>query len=116
MPSPSTRLWKKPIEHRTRVIIGDGGSNEVDRRSVVFFEENGAVICHCLPLDVSSCGRDLDEAKHNIKDAIEGFLEACEAMGTLEEVLTECGFVKDGTRWKSPVILESDSIDVPLSA
>jgi len=81
-----------------------------------FFEENGAVICHCLPLDVSSCGRDLNEAKHNIKDAIEGFLEACEAIGTLEEVLTECGFVKDGTRWKSPVILESDSIDVPLSA
>jgi len=83
---------------------------------VVFFEENGAIICHCLPLDVSSCGRDLNEARRNIKDAIEGFLEACEGMGTLEEVLNECGFVKSGSDWKSPAVLESDSIDVPLSA
>jgi len=83
---------------------------------VVFFEENGAIICHCLPLDVSSCGKDLNEAKRNIKDAIEGFLEACERMGTLEEVLNESGFIKSGSDWKSPAVLECASIDVPLSA
>jgi hypothetical protein len=44
------------------------------------------------------------------------FLEACEGMGTLEELLSECGFVKSGSDWKSPSVLESDSIDVPLLA
>jgi predicted RNase H-like HicB family nuclease len=83
---------------------------------VVFFEEDGAIICHCLPLDISSCGRDLNEARSNIKDAIEGFVESCEGMGTLEEVLNECGFIKSGSDWRSPAVLESDSIDVPLSA
>jgi predicted RNase H-like HicB family nuclease len=57
---------------------------------VVFFEEDGVVIAHCVPLDVSSCGHDLDDARRNIRDALTGFVEACERMGTLEEVLGSC--------------------------
>ncbi len=57
---------------------------------VVFFEEEGVVIAHCVTLDVSSCGHDLQEARRNIRDALTGFIKACEGMGTLEEVLGSC--------------------------
>lgn len=57
---------------------------------VVFFEEDGVVIAHCVPLDVSSCGHDLREARRNILDAVAGFVLACEQMDTLEEILGSC--------------------------
>jgi len=57
---------------------------------VDFFEEDGVIIAHCPRLDVSSCGHDLEEARRNIRDALAGFVEACERMSTLEEVLGSC--------------------------
>lgn len=57
---------------------------------VVFFEADGVVIAHCLQKDVSSCGHDLQEARRNIRDALSGYIAACEKMGTLEEVLGSC--------------------------
>lgn len=83
---------------------------------IVFFEENGVIVAHCVPLDVSSCGHDLEEAKRNIHDAVAGFIEACEGMGTLEEVLEESGFVKEGERWIPPVLLNTDSVDISIQA
>jgi hypothetical protein len=50
---------------------------------VVYFEEGAVIIAHCVPLDVSSCGRDLKEARCNIRDAVAGFIETCEEMGTI---------------------------------
>jgi hypothetical protein len=61
---------------------------------VVYFEERAIIIAHCVHLDVSSCGRDLQEARRNIRDAVAGFIETCEEMGTLEEVLEESGVLK----------------------
>lgn len=61
---------------------------------VVYFEEGAVIIAHCVPLDVSSCGNDLEEARRNIRDAVAGFIETCEDMGTLEDVLEESGFLK----------------------
>ena len=66
-------------------------SLEMRNIPVVFFKENGVIIAHCVSLDISSCGHDIDEAKRNIRDAIEGFIEACQELGTLEEVLEESG-------------------------
>lgn len=83
---------------------------------IVFFEEGGMIIAHCIPLDVSSGGRDLEEARRNIHDAIAGFIEACEAMGTLEQVLEESGFVNDGERWLPPAVVQLDSLDIAANA
>jgi predicted RNase H-like HicB family nuclease len=82
---------------------------------IVFFEEGDIIIAHCVPLDVSSCGHDMEEARRNIRDAIEGFIEACEEMGTLEEVLEESGFVKQGNDWIPPVLLNTDKLDISAS-
>ncbi len=48
----------------------------------------------CPELNVSSFGDTIDEAKASLKEAIEAFVEECEIMGTLEEVLEEAGFDK----------------------
>jgi len=45
---------------------------------IVFFEEGDIIIAHCVPLDVSSCGHDLEEARRNVREAIELFLETCD--------------------------------------
>lgn len=79
---------------------------------VVYFEENNVIIAHCVPLDVSSCGRDLEEAQRNIHDAIAGFVRACEKMGTLEEVLEESGFTRDGDLWVPPSLLGTAEVDM----
>ena len=50
---------------------------------VVYFEEGKVIIAHSVPLDVSSCGRDLEEARGNIRDAVAGFIETCKEIGRL---------------------------------
>lgn len=82
---------------------------------VVYFEEGAVIIAHCVPLDVSSCGHDLQEARRNIRDAVAGFIETCEEMGTLEEVLEESGFVKHGDEWIPPALVSTDNVDIPVA-
>ena len=59
-------------------------------------------------LNLSSFGETLDETKRSIKEAVEGFLEECEFMGTLEEVMEEAGFEKTGAQWlpRQPIAAE----------
>jgi predicted RNase H-like HicB family nuclease len=82
---------------------------------VVYFEEGAVIVAHCVPLDVSSCGHDLQEARRNIREAVAAFIETCEEMGTLEEVLEESGFVKQGEDWITPALLSTDSVDIPVA-
>jgi len=82
---------------------------------VVFFEEGAVIIAHCIPLDVSSCGKDLEEARRNIRDALAGFIEACEDLGTLEEVLEESGFIRQGDDWIPPALVSTDSLDLAVA-
>ena len=58
------------------------------------FEEREVYVSLCPELNVSSFGDTIDEAKASLKEAIEAFVEECEIMGTLEEVLEEAGFDK----------------------
>jgi predicted RNase H-like HicB family nuclease len=89
-------------------------STKLQAIPVVYFEEGSVIIAHCVPLDVSSCGNDLEEARRNIRDAVAGFIETCEEMGTLEEVLEESGFVKQGENWIPPALVSTDSVDLPV--
>jgi predicted RNase H-like HicB family nuclease len=81
---------------------------------IVYFKENGVMVAHCVPLSVSSSGRDLEEATRNIHDAVTGFIETCRDMGTLEDVLQESGFVNDGEEWIPPMLVDADNIDIPI--
>ena len=58
------------------------------------FEEDNQYVGLCPELNVSSFGDTAEEAEASLQEAIEAFLEGCESLGTLEEVLEECGFKK----------------------
>jgi hypothetical protein len=57
----------------------------------------------------------LQEARRNIRDAVAGFIETCEEMGTLEDVLEESGLVKQGEDWMPPALVSTDIVDLPAT-
>jgi len=72
------------------------------------FQENDVYVGLCPELNVSSFGEDVEDAERSLKEAVWAFLEACEDMGTLEEVLEEAGFFKEGDTWfsREPIMEE----------
>jgi predicted RNase H-like HicB family nuclease len=56
-------------------------------------------------LNVSSFGETPEEAQESITEALEAFLEECERMGTLEDILEESGFLKLNDEKESPITL-----------
>jgi len=59
-----------------------------------FFKEGDVYVGFCPELNVSSFGNDIEDAKRSLQEAVEAFVETCEEMGTLEEVLEEKEWAK----------------------
>lgn len=68
---------------------------------IEIFKEGDAYIALSPELNVSSFGETIEEAKSAIKEAIEAFIEECEKMGTLDDVLEEAGFTRNMDVWMS---------------
>ena len=78
--------------------------------------ETGVYVSHCDPLDVCSQGDTEKEAIANLNEAVQIFLSTCYEMGTLNDVLKDCGLTplsipKDqctngGKEMPYPVILQ----------
>ena len=64
------------------------------------FKEDDVYVALSPDLNVSSFGETIEDAKKSVREAIEAFIEECEKMGTLEDVLEESGFVKIGDSWE----------------
>lgn len=62
---------------------------------MVVFQEGDSYVAYCPELDVSSCGRDADEARRNLKTAVRLFLEEADKLGTLDQILQEAGYLPD---------------------
>ncbi len=75
---------------------------------IEIFKEGEEYVALSPELNVSSFGQTIEEAKSSIKEAIEAFMEECERMGTLEDVLEEAGFIRDVDIWvaRSPIAEE----------
>ena len=52
---------------------------------------------YCPELDLATCGHTVEQARHNLREVIEIFLEETAEMGTLQEALDEAGYSSDGT-------------------
>ena len=50
-------------------------------------------IAYCPPLDLSTQGKTMDEAKKNLIEASQLFIISCLERGTLDQALKELGFV-----------------------
>ncbi len=81
---------------------------------IEIFKEDDVYVALAPELNVSSFGETIDEAKASLKEAIEAFVEACEQMGTLDEVLEESGFHKINNVWtfKKPVAEEEFALAI----
>ncbi len=77
-------------------------------------EENNWYISCCFPLDIHAQGRTEKEAIKQLKEAVELFLTSCIEMGTLENVLKECGFTLAEPK-KQLSFQNQPTINIPLS-
>jgi len=76
------------------------------------FPEGNVYVGLCPELNVSSFGGSIEEARKALQEAVEAFVEECEAMGTLEEVMEEAGFIKKGGVWTSPKSVKQELLSV----
>ena len=86
----------------------------INYRSEIF-REGDQYVAQCPDLDVSSFGDTVDEARDSLQEAVEAFLEGCEMLGTLNEVLAESGFSKVNGTWRlGRRIAEEATATIPL--
>jgi len=58
----------------------------------VLKRENGWIIAHCPPLDITTQGKTEAEAKKNLREACELFVLRCFERGTFEQAMRELGW------------------------
>ena len=84
--------------------------------TVHIFKEGNTFVAYAPELDLSSCGDTADEARKNICDAVRGFLETSEEMGTLNEILEEAGYRHEGENWMPPEFISLDRMTLSLKS
>jgi predicted RNase H-like HicB family nuclease len=77
---------------------------------VEIFKEDDVYVALSPELNVSSFGETIDEAKKSIREAIEGFLQECREMGSLNEVLEESGFLRVENSWQSRIPVAKENL------
>jgi predicted RNase H-like HicB family nuclease len=78
------------------------------------FKEGDAYVAYVPALDVSSCGATDEEARRNIRDAVRGFLAASADLGTLDEILREAGYDREGDAWRAPEFVSVDRLTMSI--
>lgn len=90
------------------------------RIPVVFFEEGEKIIAYSPALDLSTFGDTEEQARKRFIEASTIFFEEIRKMGTINEVLEECGWHKVKTKdtWIPPVFraCTEELVQIPLGA
>jgi predicted RNase H-like HicB family nuclease len=84
---------------------------------VTIIQEDNKFIAYTPALDISTYGNSFEEAKRRFAELVNIFFEELCDMGTLEEVLEECGWKRTTTpkkTWIPPMIENTtETIKVP---
>ncbi|HTX42916.1 MAG TPA: type II toxin-antitoxin system HicB family antitoxin [Acidobacteriaceae bacterium] len=72
------------------------------------FKEGPTFVAYVPELDVSSCGATNEEARRNIREAVQAFVETSAEMGTLDVILQESGYTRSGDSWEAPEFVALD--------
>lgn len=97
--------------------MGKQVSNIAAKIPVLFFKEGNKVIAFSPALDLSSCGDTEDKARSRFAEAAAIFLSEIADMGTLKDVLEECGWQKvpKQQKWAPPVFTaREERIRIPI--
>lgn len=81
------------------------------------WKEGGMYTSHCPELDIASCGKTVDEARKNLREALEIFIEETHNMGTLKDLLEEAGYdlsSEEEILVKRKELIEFETIKIPL--
>lgn len=81
------------------------------------WKEGGMYTSFCPEIDVTSCGRTVAEAKKNLREALDIYVEETSKMGTLNDLLEEAGYdlsSEETTLVKRKEIIEFETIKVSL--
>lgn len=81
------------------------------------WKESNMYTSYCPELDVASCGQTVDEARKNLKEALEIFVEETSKLGTLDELLEEAGYdlsSRDQILVRRKELIEFETIELPL--
>ena len=79
-----------------------------------FKREDGWVIAHCPPLDITTQAKTVTEAKKNLTEAAELFIISCLERGTLDLALRELGFVGPFKGGRAPSTANAFNFPVPI--
>ena len=80
--------------------------------TVQVFREGKLFVAYNPELDVSTCGKTVNEAKFNIRDALRGFLKTAAKKGTLSDILEEAGYIKRRQQWHDPELMTLDRVTI----
>lgn len=71
---------------------------------VILFEEGDKFVAYSPAIDLSTCGNSEAQARQRFIEAASIFFDEIINMGTVEDVLTECGWHKlpDKNTWLPP--------------
>ena len=78
------------------------------------FKEGDTLVAYAPELDLSSCGKTIQEAKVHLEEAVTAFIEEAERMGTLQEILEEAGFTKEAGGWRAPEVVVQEKTRLAL--
>ena len=70
--------------------------------AVQVWREGNQYIAHAMPLDVASSGETPEGARQAADEAVRLFLATAAEHGTLEQVLEDAGYTRDGKSWRGP--------------
>ena len=76
---------------------------------------SGSVFEACCPeLVITSFGDSPEAAREALRRQVAMYLEDCDDLGTLEEVLIEAGFYSDGDGWMSDQVAPVKGPDIVI--
>ena len=85
---------------------------------VIFLKEDKKFVAYTPVLDLSTCGDTFEDARRMFAEAVTVFLKELVRMGTLEEVLTECGWQKVSRpkrQWVPPAVVGQEDQPVKIA-
>jgi predicted RNase H-like HicB family nuclease len=82
--------------------------------TVNIWREKDQFIAHAMPLDIASSGASPEAARAAVNEAVQLFLAAAVEMGTLEEILEESGYERQGGGWVGPAWVATERRSVAV--
>jgi len=83
--------------------------------TVHIYKEGVQYVAHAMPLDVMSSGTTPEAARQALDEAVRAFLLTAADIGTLEQVLEESGYERQGDRWVCPAFVAVERHELALA-